>query len=257
MDDPHGGSTSEGGKFDGSRFRDSRFEGSRFEGSRFEGTRTAGTGARQHRALSGLGVAASILIVLVLVYDVLHAVSDWQVYNAVEDVLAGTATDSQIQAADDFGRYFDGLQELLFLIPAGVVFLVWLWRARANAESLGGPGSQRRARGWAVFSWITPVANLWIPYQVVTDIWKAGRPRRPVPGPLLAVWWGAWVIGGYVGRAYTYEVTRDTFSEDDLRRAVYLGTVFVVLNVLAGVLIVYAIRQISVWQTQRSAEALR
>ncbi|WP_030057223.1 MULTISPECIES: DUF4328 domain-containing protein [Streptomyces] len=214
-------------------------------------------GAQQHRSVSGLGVAASILIVLVMVYDALHTVSDWRVYRVVEDVLAGKATLEDVQSVDDFASYFDGLQVLLLLIPAGVVFLAWLWRARLNAESAGGPGSQRRARGWVVGSWIAPVVNLWIPYQVVTDIRKASAPRRTPPGPLLAVWWGAWVIGSCFGRAYTYQVMKDTVSEDDLRQAVYLGTVSFALDVLAGVLIIHVIRQISTWQTQRSAEALR
>ncbi len=214
------------------------------------------TGAPQYRAVSGLGVAASILISLVMVYDILHTVSDWRVYLVVEDALAGKATLEDVQSVDDFAGYFDGLQALAFLIPAGVVFLAWLWRARLNAESLGGPDSQRRARGWVVGGF-APVANLWIPYQVVTDIWKASAPRRSATGPWLAVWSGSLVLGGYVGRAYMNEVMKDTLSEDGLRRAVYLGTVSVALDVLAGVLIIYIVRQISAWQTQRSAEALR
>ncbi|MEU9040466.1 MULTISPECIES: DUF4328 domain-containing protein [unclassified Kitasatospora] len=199
----------------------------------------------------------TVLILLSLLYDVLLTVADWRVYLAVEDALAGNATESDLQAADDFSSFFTFWKGLVLVVAAGVVFLAWLWRARINAESLGGPSSQRRARGWTVGSWITPVANLWIPYQVVTDIWKASAPRRSNPGPLLAAWWGAWVIGGYVGRAYTYQVMQDALSEDDLRRAVYLGTVAAALDVLAGVLIIYTIHRIGSWQTQRRAEALR
>ncbi|WP_326616642.1 DUF4328 domain-containing protein [Streptomyces decoyicus] len=35
-------------------------------------------------------------------------------------------------------------------VSAGVVFLVWWWRARVNAESFGGTAAQRRPRGWVV-----------------------------------------------------------------------------------------------------------
>ncbi|MFF7991496.1 DUF4328 domain-containing protein [Kitasatospora xanthocidica] len=214
-----------------------------------EGAAGTGTGAGQHRAVTGWGVAATVFILLSLLYDVLLTVGDWRVYLAVEHYLAGTATDEEIQAADDFSSFFTFWKGLALIIAAGLVFLAWLWRARINAESLGGPSSQRRVRGWVVGSWITPVANLWIPHQVMTDIWKASAPRRAAPGPLLAVWFGAWVIGGYVGRAYSYQVSQETLSEDGLRRAVYLGTVASVLNVLAGVLIIYTIHRISAWQT--------
>ncbi|MFE6050724.1 DUF4328 domain-containing protein [Kitasatospora sp. NPDC056446] len=214
-------------------------------------------GGQQFRALSGLGVAASVLIVLTLVYDVLLTVSDWRVYLAVEHFLAGTATEEEIQAADDFSGFFTTWKGLAVFVVGGLAFLTWLWRARINAESLGGPGSQRRARGWTVGAWITPVANLWIPYRIVTDIWKASAPGRSAPGPLLAVWWGAWVVGGMVGRSYTYLVMKDSLTEDDLRRAVYLATVSTAFDVLAGVLVLYTVSRISGWQTQRRAEVHR
>ncbi|MEV7770977.1 DUF4328 domain-containing protein [Kitasatospora sp. NPDC086791] len=210
-----------------------------------------GAGARPYRAVTGLSVAATVLILLSLLYSVLLTVSDWRVYLVVEHYLAGTATLEEAQSADDFSSFFTWWKGLLVIVAAGVVFLVWLWRARINAESLGGPDSQRRVRGWVVGSWMTPVANLWIPYLIVTDIWKASAPRRSAPGALLVVWWGAWVIGGYVGQSYTYLVMKDSLTEDDLRRAVYLSTVSTVLYVLAGVLILYTVHRISTWQTLR------
>ncbi|MEU8920139.1 DUF4328 domain-containing protein [Kitasatospora sp. NPDC048545] len=210
-----------------------------------------GAEAGPYRAVTGLSVAVTVLVLLALLYSVLLTVADWRVYLVVEHFLAGTATIEEAQAADDFSSFFSWWKGLLVILVTGVVFLVWLWRARLNAESLGGPGSQRRARGWTVGSWMTPVANLWIPLVIVTDVWKASAPRRSAPGALLAVWWGAWVIGGYVGQSYTYLVMKDSLTEDDLRRAVYLSTVSTVLYVLAGVLILYTVHRISAWQTQR------
>ena len=39
-----------------------------------------------------------------------------------------------------------------------ILFAVWFYRARINAERHGYP--QRRARGWAFWGWIVPFANL-------------------------------------------------------------------------------------------------
>ncbi|MFD8750319.1 DUF4328 domain-containing protein [Kitasatospora sp. NPDC059577] len=116
--------------------------------------------------------------------------ADWRVYLVVEHLLAGTATIEEAQVAADFSNFFSWWKGLPVILVTGVVFLCWLWRARLNAESLGGPGSQRRVRGWVVASWMTPVANLWIPHVIVTDVWKASAPRRSAPGALLGVWWG-------------------------------------------------------------------
>ncbi|MFD8750320.1 hypothetical protein ACFV0O_04965 [Kitasatospora sp. NPDC059577] len=59
------------------------------------------------------------------------------------------------------------------------------------------------------------------------------------------------MIGGYLGQSYTYLAMKDSLTEDELRRAVYLSTVSTVLYVLAGVLILYTVHRISTWQTQR------
>jgi hypothetical protein len=58
----------------------------------------------------------------------------------------------------------------------GVGLIVWLRRARINAEHRG--WRQRRARGWTFWGWVLPVVSLWIPFQIMGDIWRAGIPAR-------------------------------------------------------------------------------
>ena len=70
------------------------------------------------------------------------------------------------------------------IFAAGIVFVVWFRRARINAEGHG--WRQRRARGWAFWGWGVPIANPWIPFQLMGDIWRAGprclsSPRRRRP----------------------------------------------------------------------------
>ena len=54
------------------------------------------------------------------------------------------------------------------------LFVVCFYRARINAERYG--YRQRRARGWAIWGWIVPIVNLWFPFQIMGDIWRAGLP---------------------------------------------------------------------------------
>jgi Domain of unknown function (DUF4328) len=75
-----------------------------------------------------------------------------------------------------------------------IVFVVWFRRARINAE--GHDYRQRRARGWAFWGWIIPIVNLWFPFQVMGDIWRAGLPeakRRKIAW-LPALWWTCWLL---------------------------------------------------------------
>jgi len=77
-----------------------------------------------------------------------------------------------------------------------IVFVVWFHRARINAERLG--YRQRHSPGWTFWGWLIPLVNLWFPFQIMGDIWRAGlRERQRKHGaPLPALWWTCWLASG-------------------------------------------------------------
>jgi hypothetical protein len=83
-----------------------------------------------------------------------------------------------------------------------VVFLIWFYRARVSAERSDWP--QRRARGWAFWGWVVPIADLWIPFQIMRDIWQASLPssRRDNFPWLPAVWWASWLLTGLLSQSW-------------------------------------------------------
>jgi hypothetical protein len=78
----------------------------------------------------------------------------------------------------------------------GILFVVWFRRARINAERFS--YRQRRARGWTFWGWIVPIVNLWFPFQIMGDIWRAGLPdqERGKTAWLPALWWTCWLLSG-------------------------------------------------------------
>jgi len=90
-----------------------------------------------------------------------------------------------------------------------IVFLVWFYRARINAERSG--WLQRRARGWAFWGWVVPIADLWVPFQVMRDIWRASRPSSRAGGFLWlpAVWWASWLLTGLLSESWNAAHTRN------------------------------------------------
>ena len=74
-------------------------------------------------------------------------------------------------------------------LAAMVIFVVWFYRARVNAEGHGWP--QRRPPGWAILAWLVPLANFWVPFQIMADIWRAGLPEqaRADRATLPGIWW--------------------------------------------------------------------
>jgi len=77
------------------------------------------------------------------------------------------------------------------LFVAMIVFVVWFYRARINADGHGWP--QRRSPSTAVLGWFVPVVNFYFPYQIMADIWRAGLPdeERENPATLPGIWWAS------------------------------------------------------------------
>jgi hypothetical protein len=77
-----------------------------------------------------------------------------------------------------------------------ILFVVWFRRARINAECHD--YRQRRTRGWAFWGWIVPIVDLWFPFQIMGDIWRAGLPppQRHRVAWLPALWWTFWLLSG-------------------------------------------------------------
>lgn len=86
--------------------------------------------------------------------------------------------------------------KVMILLGALIAFCFWLYRASQNLHALGVPElrfSPRMAVGW----FFIPLMNLFRPYQVMVELWKASSATadtdwRKQPVPALVGWW--WVL---------------------------------------------------------------
>ncbi|MEU8274097.1 DUF4328 domain-containing protein [Microbispora bryophytorum] len=114
---------------------------------------------------------------------------------------------SDLETNDRFST-MSGLVETVAYYATAVMFLIWLFRARANAETLS-PWPHRRARPWLIFGWFAPIVSLWFPKQIVDDIWTSSKPGAVREAGSLAAarrsglvwtWWLAWWVTSFVTR---------------------------------------------------------
>ena len=103
-----------------------------------------------------------------------------------------TRGDIPIQAQAELGPVV--ILSRVALVATVIAFLIWFRRARINADRSS--WRQRRARGWAFWGWVIPIGNLWIPFQLMGDIWRAGLPpaRRTRTAWLPVLWWISWLL---------------------------------------------------------------
>jgi len=173
---------------------------------------------RQWQSVGAISIAASVLVGLVALVDVLETIAEARGLGPQASLLA--------------------VVYLLALITAAVVFVVWLWQVRSNAEMVAGPASQRLGKGWAIGAWFCPVVNFWFPHQYVVDVWRASAPNRENSGEGIVLgWWLCYLAANISGRIATYG------------NGVSVAFVSAGLDVASAVLVVLVIRRITDWQS--------
>lgn len=214
---------------------------------------------RMLRPVAGLGVFSAVLIAVSTALGVALAWSTWNTYFVVERFLADDPAVGvlEVYAADDAAAVVTW-SYLAALVVSGVVFVTWLYRTRLNAEVLC-QATHRRSRGWVVGSWICPIVNLWFPFQVVSDIWKASRPDSGLRvrslelvsgSPRLALWWGCWVTSFVIDRIAAKVIYDAKKIDLEMVRSMAIAeSLSAVLTAVAAVLMIMTMRQISRWQT--------
>jgi hypothetical protein len=85
-----------------------------------------------------------------------------------------------------------GILQLIVTLGSLILFLVWFYRANANARAMGADGLMG-SPGLSVAWFFIPIAFLFMPFLVVRDTWKASAAPRdwqgqPTP-PLIGFWW--------------------------------------------------------------------
>ncbi|WP_410537795.1 protein kinase domain-containing protein [Streptomyces sp. KL2] len=163
--------------------------------------------ARSARTLSlALSAGLSALLLCTLVQLVL----DLRVYGELDGLHEGASLAYAAVDHDSLRSTTEVMAVLsgLFQLPVIVLWLVWFWRVRANAEVFA-PGQIRYHQGWAIGSWLVPVVWFFMPKQIINDICDHSDPtstrttwygpRRSSNRGLLNGWWTMWLAGMVAG----------------------------------------------------------
>ncbi|GII84417.1 hypothetical protein Ssi03_24070 [Sphaerisporangium siamense] len=209
--------------------------------------------ARVVRPIQGLTLAVTVTLGLWCVTALFGEVVAVTRVIVIGSVLDGKDVPQGALDANDELYALSWLVGFLAQAVAGVVFVVWLFRARANAKAMS-TLRHRYAKLWLVFGWILPVVSLFVPKGVVDDIWLASqgepvtvRARRPA---LVRVWWMAWLCSTIV----PWTLERVFFREDDLedlRAAALVEVAATAAGLAAAVLAVLVVRRVTVFQELR------
>ncbi len=120
-------------------------------------------------------------------------------------------------------KFWDGFAKVVFLtlIGVGLGLVNWLNACyRFAKESLGATGFKNER--WTTAGWIIPIFNLFKPYQVVNEIYRASAPtykesdgwKKESGSGLLLTWWIFWVVTHLIGTMIGKQLLRGAMRDD-------------------------------------------
>lgn len=196
-------------------------------------------------ALACLSLALLIGIYLDMVQ--LAILSDMQsgAFASTEEMLAAA------EAHDSNQQIMARIYIAVFALTA-FVFSLWIYRVAVNARALGATGF-KITPGWAIGWYFLPIANLWMPYKAMSEIWRASR--NPMgwqanrSGEFLGWWWAVWVISNIVANA-SFQLMSDAAELDEISRATQLAVASQILNLISVAIGARLVTLLSRYQTQ-------
>lgn len=198
------------------------------------------------------------LLGLCAVSDLSVALTSITTYRLLGDVIAGSesVSQSELASSDALTIGLAGLQ-LIVLCATALCLVIWLWRARTNAERIF-PDSihkHRRSRAWVILGWIVPIVSFWFPKQIVDDVWRTSDRHNPPktsleflpPTGFVTAWWVVFVI--YMWGSRTVERTHLNAETIEAARTAVSGEIVMApFGIAAAVLAILVVRQITTMQ---------
>ncbi|MEV7013367.1 DUF4328 domain-containing protein [Streptosporangium sp. NPDC051022] len=208
--------------------------------------------ARPVRPIRALAIAVVVTLGVGALVDVFSLVVTFERLSLVSGLIdSPDSVDISAVETNDSWYALCGVVDTAAYVLTGVVFVVWLYRARSNAEAIT-PIAHRRSKSLLIFGWIIPIASLWLPKQVVDDIWVTSTPQDPPLNPrhptalegarhsgLVWAWWLTWLIA-FWGAGFFYRAARGDDLGSELlavRTEIYFAIPVFAATVLAALVV--------------------
>ncbi len=209
------------------------------------------------RPIRARAIAVVVMLGVGAVVDLLSLVVTFERASLISALVdSPESVDTSVVDTNDYRYALCAIAQAAAYVLTGIVFLIWLYRARLNAEAIT-PIPHRRSTGLVVFGWVIPIVNLWFPKQIVDDIWVTSTSQEPPLNPLRRIalqsarrsglvraWWTSWLVA-FWGSSFFYRVARGEDLDSQLllaRTEIYFAAPTLVCAVLA-VLVVVRITQ--------------
>lgn len=138
----------------------------------------------------------------------------------MKDIIAGAASEpgfTETANANDTRQMVIGILQFVVFMLSLVLFLRFVYLSNRNASIL----AKRKLRfslGWSVGWFFIPIASIWKPYQVVSEIWnvscEASELSEKYNRNNTGKWWGFFLAAMFISQGATRMIWRAETAEE-------------------------------------------
>jgi len=153
-----------------------------------------------------------------------------------------------------------GIGEILVHVLTVIAFCMWFYRAYKNLKLWKITGL-KYSPGWAVGYFFIPFLNLFRPYQIAQEIWKASDPQVSVRAGsqwrdnkgsnVIGAWWASWIFANIIGQiAFRMSMSQRSTMADQ-KASILAEVISESVSILAGAVAALMILKIQSRQSQK------
>lgn len=148
---------------------------------------------------------ALTLIWIVFAIEMASLISSYFQYDLLRSAQNGAIITLDEANANDYRERMLSFLHLIVYIISGVTFILWFRRAYFNLHQRVPKLSY--TDGWAAGAWFVPIVSLYLPYQIMKELYKRTKlllsennAEMPVNLSVtpLGIWWTLWIIQSIV-----------------------------------------------------------
>lgn len=169
-----------------------------------------------------------------------------------------TLEEGTVTSAWIVGMAFVSTLQLPVYLACAIFYFKWQHRAYKNLTVISRADTLITTPGWGIAFWIIPIANLFMPYLTVRDIWRKSDPnidtfssRPPETPAALIFWWAFYVISQIAAFIATRVDILDKTA--DMGTVAQLHGVRSFMTMIAAALAVLVVKSIADRQATRFA----
>jgi hypothetical protein len=159
-----------------------------------------------------------------------------------------------------------------------IITLIWFYKANRNIHAFG--AKEISSSTMAVVWWFVPILQLWKPYSIAQQIWKASNPQLNISNGtewkqsessrIIKFWWIlglSYIFVAIIGvvfkmmvvglNTYLYiEEATQGVIELDIFYSAFIGVALNVLAILSTLFFIRIIKHISAWQEIKAGRSI-